>query len=1268
MNNHLSLYRRMGVAAALALASLSGHAQSQTALANQPVFSTFAVPGNLALALSVEYPTAVSNAHVGDYVPASTYLGYFDPNKCYTYRPATAYFEPTRAASSHTCNGRRWSGNFLNWATMQTIDPFRWALTGGYRVEDTATSTVLEKAYASGQGNTGNFPDRTIEDRNIIAGATPLGWAGLKLRVQGLGANLRFTRNGNNYDESNVNALTAQSSDWNEDKVWQAVVRVKVCDKSSGLALESNCVAYDGGNYKPEGLIQKYSSKIRFSAFGYLNDSDINRDGGVLRAKQKFVGPTRPVPGSDPVSNSAVQEWNPSTGVMYRNPNKGDADDTANAWGITIEDSGVMNYLNKFGEVFPGSYKTYDPVGELYYAALRYLRNMPNVPQWTNPPGQSARQTQADGFPVITTWEDPIIYSCQKNFILGIGDVNTHADRNLPGSNGGRSEPSKPAAVNSDNAFDASIWTNKVGALSGVDPSLASQQPYNGCCTNNGALIAGMAYWANTTDISSKWPGKQTVKTYWLDVLEFQNYKSNNQFYLATRYGGANIPNNWDALGTSTDLPQSAWHSGSASDTVGGQLRPDTYYTAAKADQMVAGLSSAFASIVSSISAPTSSLNTASNAVSAGTESYASSYDSTGWTGEVEAFTVNALANPVTSTRAWKFSEKLTAQLGTDGLGWDTRRRVVTYLPGSGSTPGAGTIFRFNSLSPDQKTALNPTYTTASDAEDFVAYVRGSRKDEVPNSTHPYRVRGAGLVADIINSQVVVMGPPQIGILADAANPGYNAFATAAAQANRPNILIAGANSGLIHIINGSTTATDNNTELFAYIPSAAITGPSGTPSVDGIAATGNPDYEHRYLIDARPNVASVDIARTGRNPTTTGSWRSIAVGGMGKGGKSIWALNLTGVQNVDAQPVAAELAAAQRVMWEFKDPDLGFTFGTPVITKTAQYGWVVVVGSGHNNNRTGKGYFYILNAATGALLQKIALGDGDNGTESAPAGLSHLETYYRDRTDATVESIYAGDLHGNVWRLDLTATSGDYPAPVKLAKLTDAGGAELPITSAPTPVINSNGNRRWIVIGTGRLLSTEDLTVTRANRVYAIMDGFQARPAIATDLPTGVSLPFTDSGNRHDFQDISSTATAVDVTAKVGYVIDIPTATGNAAYQVINEADAIDNLAVIAAVRPTATDACSAGGTSKVMVIDLNTGVTTKITAAFTVDEVRFVKDGEDLQILVQGDPGDPTKQPPPDCLPGQNCCVGDCAIKTTGTGAGAGRLINWREIPLRN
>ncbi len=83
--------------------------------------------------------------------------------------------------------------------------------------------------------------------------------------------------------------------------------------------------------------------------------------------------------------------------------------------------------------------------------------------------------------------------------------------------------------------------------MSGINEPAQASSPTADCCTNNGALMAGMAYWANTNDIRPdtsdiKTTGMQTVQTYWVDVLELQTYQDNNQYYLATKYGGANLP------------------------------------------------------------------------------------------------------------------------------------------------------------------------------------------------------------------------------------------------------------------------------------------------------------------------------------------------------------------------------------------------------------------------------------------------------------------------------------------------------------------------------------------------------------------------------------------------------------------------------------------------------------------------------------------------------------------------------------------------------
>ena len=167
---------------------------------DQPVFSTSEVPGNLALALSVEWPTASRTAHVGDYSSDSTYLGYFDPNKCYLYQvDATAngintegdssYFYPAGPPPTAPARAQRQQveRQLPELGLHRHHRPFRWAMTGGRRVVDTATDTILEKGWHSGQGLF-NDRDLTVSE---IAGATPYNTATrLGIHVNGMGENV----------------------------------------------------------------------------------------------------------------------------------------------------------------------------------------------------------------------------------------------------------------------------------------------------------------------------------------------------------------------------------------------------------------------------------------------------------------------------------------------------------------------------------------------------------------------------------------------------------------------------------------------------------------------------------------------------------------------------------------------------------------------------------------------------------------------------------------------------------------------------------------------------------------------------------------------------------------------------------------------------------------------------------------------------------------------------------------------------------------------
>ena len=1366
MGMPLRIARRVAIATlALGMSLLVVGARAQTVLADRPLFSTNNVPGNLALLLSVEFPTAVSVAHTSrSYTVATEYLGYFDPNKCYSYRYTDGtgtdnYFEPAGTATGHACSGK-WSGNFLNWATMQTIDPFRWALTGGYRVIDTSSLTVIEKASATGQGGTGNFPDSFLGS-TLIAGATPFpsSTSTMSMRIQGLGNKMRFavpvaaagtsfvgnyynnqTLSGGavltrtdpvinfNWDNSQPDPLVNQSNmsvEWNgtitapttgaytfrmraDDtlKLWvngnqdinqtaydgltnhysqtynatagdtitikvqfsqgyggssvvlewlkpgttsyevvngatpslyntatpypgnstttggvvyEVFVRAKVCDPS---AIETNCTAY-GSNYKPEGLLQKYANKIRYSAFGYLNDSDIKRDGGVLRAQQKFVGPTQPVPGSSAITN-AGREWDASTGIFTINPDTTDATNTSAIWG-TVSNSGVLNYLNKFGEVTPGSYKTYDNVSELYYAAVRYFKALPDVPEWTAVGTASAttRATWADGFPVITSPADPILYACQRNFILGIGDVNTHADKNLPGrlSTQSGNEPLLPTAVSNDTSVNAVTATDTVGSLEGLTPSTIGSS-----ATYNTPAIAGLAFDSHINDIrpddttKPNTAGKQTIDTYWVDVQEYQQYATNNQFYLATKYGGFTVPAGYNST---MSLTESWWHTNT--DSFNGQKRPDNYFSGGRPDLMKAGLDAAFAKISAEISAYTTSFSTSLPQVAlTGNSSFSSKYDPNTWTGEITASELrfdDTTGEPQVQPAKWNFSDVLATQLS--GTGWDTNRRVVSW---NGS---AGVAFRASGtsqLAAADVTALDTAYVTGNDSVDYLNYLRGQTKNELNStesgSTHAYRSR-VKLIGDIVGSKARPVGAPSFPF-SDATNAGYSTFKTT--WANRRTVVYVGANDGMMHAINGALVTSAvvapapalevdaaAGTEMFAYVPRALFQGPTA-PDTDGLASLGKTSFTHHYMVNATPSVYDIDLAKT---PGGSGAanWRSVLIGGMGKGGRGYYAIDVTDPQTMAS---ATEATVASKVLWEFtsaNDSALGYTFGDPVVVKTKQYGWVVIVPSGYNN-ADGKGYLLFINPRTGALLQKVSTGVGST-TNSA--GLAHANAFVVDATDGTADAVYAGDLLGNLWRFDVTAATGTYPAPTKIAVLADSSGNAQPVTSRPSIEVHPGTKKRYVLVGTGRLLDTTDIASTRVQSFYAIADGTNAG-FNATGAPS--SFPYSRTVMAENTSPLrtltgTSAATLYDPATQVGWYEDLgvdsttttPAHTGTGiAWRVTTDSTTLSGSVAFAATLPNGS-VCSPSGDSRVYGRDYAEATTTvKSLVGTTLTPVAFV------------------------------------------------------------
>jgi len=1323
-------FRRVRIAALGALLGLSGPAlpsvTTTTTLADQPIFSSQTAPGNMALVLSVEYPTAISVANPGDYSDASTYGGYFDPLKCYTYNynaatPYASYFSPTTAgisASGHQCtpNSKLWSGNFMNWATMQTIDPFRSVLTGGYRVVDSASQTILEKAWGSAQGalssspfpyTSAEFPYRgtdqpaggnkvfTSGPQSVSIGSiTPFSnWSNLNTAIWGngsamvisgtntngpatgyysgyggnypgyspntsySGASTLITASGNQYvydlpsDTNSPATATVNYKGQTPNAVpnpvtYRVYIRVQVC--VPGM-LETNCVKY-GSNWKPEGLLQQYSNTMRFAAISYLNGDGQYTQGGVLREPMNYIGPTYPTPLSPVVNANTLAEWHSNDGTQIGNPN------SAIATASGVGNSGVINYLNSFGEytakTINSGYANYmsglanpntntymknDNVSELYYAALRYYENLGNVPEWTN----GATTTMLDGFPAVTNWStskaasttapDPIIYSCQKNVILGIGDDHTHFDYNVP-NNAGATDPyitrSMPASVASDSLNQSNSWLSSLESLEGMTVTPWWQYP-NGGGTYATYFMAGLAYGANATNIRPDLAGANvTVSTYWLDVEEYGYPEYQNPYYLATKYGGASLPTNY-SIGT--PLLSGEWVGSGPNISMGSasnysEPRPANYFLAGNSTLMKTGLQSAFGAVSAKVSGNGTAFALASpNVMSTGTVSFASQLNSVTWTDVITASTItlDGQGNPSLTT-LWSTSNTLQTQLANTG--WQNARQIATW---NGS---AGVPFEVANLTAAQLAALTPAYSPSTGSTLYLNYLRGDQSNEVGSNTagttRSLRTRTL-LLGDVVDANLSqVAGPGQA--FTEANNPGYTGFTTQ--WTNRPTMVYAAANDGMVHGFLGSS-----GIEQFAYVPYALFQGPTATPQVNGLAALGNPSFTHHYYVDATPIPYDVDFNHAYPTMTTTSAansdWHTILVGGLGKGGSSYYAIDVT-----NPGAMTTEAAVASNVLWEFTDSDMGYSYGAPIVVKTAKFGWVVAITSGYDSS-SAYGYLYLLNPKTGAKVAKIP-------TSLPSSGLTQAAAYVQDYTDYTSDSIYVGDLNGQLWRFDLTAADGNYTSAV-LATLTDASGNAQPVTTAPLIEIHPSTRKRYVMVGTGEFLSVNDVSSTKVQSFYAIIDGTAGAfaPAPATPLTRTNLTPVTTS---------NLTGNATLTPTMLGWYVDLGTdpSTGIAYRVNVNSAD-YNGVVSFAGLLPTG-NACQVGGSSTFYSVNYATGVSvlTSAPAGYlsfnsAVVNIKYVSTSYGAELFVGFENGTVYKVP-------ENLS----SVITT-------RLLNWRELP---
>lgn len=734
------------------------------------------------------------------------------------------------------------------------------------------------------------------------------------------------------------------------------------------------------------------------------------------------------------------------------------------------------------------------------------------------------------------------------------------------------------------------------------------------------------------------------------------------------------------------------------------------YFWAKDKDSLTAALVDAFSDKVSNGAAAAVALNNPTLNAAGGNWAYLATFDPSNWTGQLNSYKVDPLTGDVDlTTKRW--SSPAEQQLDTlyhvsttSSSGGHNNRIVVTYAGGlGGPKAGRGIAFRPTASRTDG-TALQSLFflnSAATDGADVIEYLRGnSIKEGLGDDKYRDRpgmadtIPKAGLLGDIVDSTPLLIPAPNRAYR-DGIDPGYSSFKTT--EAKRASLLALGANDGMVHFFDEATGA-----EKWNYVPSfsfdCSLAGPGCIASSGASLANPMRDrarslgFAHKYLVDGRMQHQDVDFSRTLGSTASSSDWHTIVVGGLGKGGRGIYALDVSG------DPPVNESDAQSRVLWEFpyystftssskiavpEAKNLGYTHAWihTVKVKINEDGvtngkWVVLLPSGFNNGGEtggdGKGRLFVLNARTGELIREIAT---PVGTSDSPSGLSQISAWVDDQnTDKTSDTVYGGDLLGNLWRFDLSDTDPKKWSVSLISTLVSPDGKPQPITTAPELTVLSG--KRWVFVGTGKYLGATD----RPGAPGASTE--QAAQAIQTQSLWGLPDPGKDvtiSSIRSKIVEFALTGTSATAgvervassstggSTSTGWVVDLGTR------ERINVDPQIGLNVLVAATNSPAEDICDTEGTGSLLFFNLNSLASgslgsTGFTAGYSLGTITIgglsLAKTTDGSIKVEGTISNELTLK----ASGIRCEGHICVMDAGGEGAGrVAKRFYWRELPAQ-
>ncbi len=464
-----------------------------------------------------------------------------------------------------------------------------------------------------------------------------------------------------------------------------------------------------------------------------------------------------------------------------------------------------------------------------------------------------------------------------------------------------------------------------------------------------------------------------------------------------------------------------------------------SFFSASNPKTFSDGLADTLSAIAERIGTSSNIAATAINSLQSESNLYQARYVAGEWTGDLWAYDTEDTVTPI-----WKATDVMPAPAS----------RNLLY----GADSGSAKAFTWSNLSAAEKAVLGNTSTV-------LDYLRGDTTLEKRNPGGIYRNRGK-ILGDLVNSSPELVEAPY-----DLSYHRYNwtgassyrSFIEGPAKTRTP-MLYVGGNDGMLHGFNANT-----GVEVMAYIP-RAVMAPLPSDTVSVLKKYSEPNYSHKFSVDGSPVVVDVYIS---------GSWRSVLIGSMGRGGNGLFAIDVTEPGSI----------TSSKVLWDKTFAELGSYLGTPQVTRTESGQWVVVAGYGYNNSTNQSGLL-VIDIATGTVIKQLATGKGD---ASDPNGMSEVNLLDVD-ADGNTDWVYGADLHGYVWKFDISSTS---TAAWKIAysgqplfQAKNGSGTRQMVTGGVLASVQPTTGKVWLFFGTGRYLNVNDPSNADQQTWYGIMDG----------------------------------------------------------------------------------------------------------------------------------------------------------------------------------